>query len=41
MGNNLTPYSKALGEENIQFLTPHFEPIKREKINDNELMKTN
>ena len=41
MGNNLTLYNIAIGEENIQFLTPHFEFIKREKINDNEIMKTN
>ena len=41
MGNNLTPYSIAIGEENIYFLTPHFKFIKREKINDNELLKTN
>ena len=41
LGNNLTPYSIAIGEENIQFLTPQFKFIKREKIDDNELLKTN
>ena len=32
MGNNLTPYSIAIGEENCHFLTPDFKFIKREKI---------
>ena len=40
MGTNLTPSSIAVGHENIYFLTPHFIFIKREKINDNELLKT-
>ena len=35
MGNILTPYSIAVGHDNIYFLTPHFEFIKREKIDDN------
>ena len=39
MGINLTPYSIALGDENIYFLTPHFKFIIREKIDDNELLK--
>ena len=39
MGNNLTPYSLPIGEENIYFLTPHFISTKREKIDDNELLK--
>ena len=39
MGNSLTPYSIAVGHENIYFLTPHFEFIKREKINVNDLLK--
>ena len=34
-GNNLTPYSIAIGEENIYFLTPYFKFIKRENIDDN------
>ena len=41
MGNNRTPYSIAVGHENIYFLTPHFKFIKREKVIDNELLKTN
>ena len=40
MGNNLTPNSIAVGHENIYYLTPHFKFIKREKIDDNELLKT-
>ena len=40
MGNNITLYSIAKGGENICFSTPHFKLIKREKINDNELLKT-
>ena len=40
MGNNLTSYSLAIGEENISFLFINFKFIKREKINDNELLKS-
>ena len=40
MENILTPYSKAVGGENIYFLIPDFEFIKREKIIDNEVLKT-
>ena len=36
MGNNLTPYSIAIGDENIYILTPHFRSIKRHRIDDNE-----
>ena len=39
MGKNLTPYTIAIGEENINFLTPHLEFYKREKIDDTELLK--
>ena len=39
MGNILTPYLIALGGENICFLTAQLKFIKREKINDNELLK--
>ena len=39
MGSILTPYSKAVGWENIYFLFPHFEFTKREKIIDNEVLK--
>ena len=41
MGNNRTPYSIALGHENIHFLTPSFKFIEGEKVNDNQLLKTN
>ena len=37
-GRNLTPYSIAIGEENLFFLTPHSKLIKREKINYTELL---
>ena len=40
MGINLTPFSIAIGEENINFLIPYFKFIKREKFFDNELLKT-
>ena len=32
MGNILIPYSTAIGEENIYFLTPDFDFIKRGNI---------
>ena len=41
MGINLTPYSIAIGEENIYFLTPHFKFIKRDRIDDSNLLSTN
>ena len=41
MGNNLTPFSLAVGDENIYFLTPHFKIIRRDKIDYDELLKTN
>ena len=41
MGNSLIPYSIALGEENIYFLTPDFEFIKIENIKKNESMERN
>ena len=41
MGNNLTLYIMAIGEENIYFLTPHFKFIKRCRVVDNELLSTN
>ena len=40
MGNIQTPYSISIGEQNIYVLTPHFKFFKRERINDNELLKT-
>ena len=39
-GNNLTPYSIAVGYESV-FLTPHIKFVKRELINDDELLNTN
>ena len=41
MGNKLTPYSIAVGDENIYFLTPYFIFIRRDKIDYDELLKTN
>ena len=41
MGNNLTPYTIAIGDEYIYFLTPHFNIIKREMIISNEILNTN
>ena len=41
VGNNITPYSIAVGDEYIYFLTPHFKFIKREMIHNNELLNTN
>ena len=41
LGNNLTPCSTAIGEENIYVLTPYFIFIKSEKTNDIELLKAN
>ena len=32
MGNNLTPYSIAIGWKNIYYLTPYFRYIKKENI---------
>ena len=32
MGNNLTPYSFATGEENYYLLAPNFSFIKKDKI---------
>ena len=41
MGDNMIPYSIAIGEENIYFLSPHCKSIKRKNIKDDELLKTN
>ena len=40
MGDNTIPYAVAIGEENIYFLSPHCKCIKRAKIKDDELLKT-
>ena len=34
MGNNLTPYSMAIGDKNVYFLTPHFKYISKKLIDD-------
>ena len=39
MGNNLTPYSIAIGWEDIYYLTPYFKIIKKENIDDNDIDK--
>ena len=38
MGNNLTPYSFATGEENYYLLTPNFSFIKKDKIDYNTIL---
>ena len=40
MGNNLTPYSIAIGAKNTYFLTPHFELIKRDRSDYHKLLNT-
>ena len=39
MGNNLTPYSIAIGWENIYYLTPYFRIIKKENIDVDDIDK--
>ena len=39
MGNNLSPYSFATGEENYYLLTPNFSFIKKDKIDYDILLK--
>ena len=41
MGINLTPFSIAVGDGNIYFLTPHFKFIRRDKINYDYLLSRN
>ena len=41
MGNNLTPFSIAIGQENIYFFTPQFKFIKRERIDKDKLLNAN
>ena len=36
MGNNLTPYSIAIGFENIYYLSPYFKFVKKEKDIDED-----
>ena len=39
MGNNLTPYSVATGEENYYLLTPNFSFVKKDKIDYDTILK--
>ena len=39
MGNELTPYSIAIGWENIYYLTPYFKFTKKENIDENDIDK--
>ena len=41
MGNNLIPYSIAIGMENIYFLNPHFKFNRRNEINYDDLLSNN
>ena len=41
MGNNLVPYSIAIGEEIIYFLTPHFKFIKKENNKNIKILERN
>ena len=38
MGNTLSPYSIATGEENYYFLAPNFKFIKKDKIDYNTIL---
>ena len=38
MGNNLSPYSFAIGKENYYLLTPNFKYIKKDKIDYNTIL---
>ena len=38
MGNNLSPYSIATGEENYYLLAPNFKIIKKDKIDYNTIL---
>ena len=39
MGNNLTPYSIAIGWENIYYLTPYFRFVQRKNIDVDDIDK--
>ena len=39
MGNNLTPYSFAIGKENYYLLAPNFSFIKKGKIDYDSILK--
>ena len=38
MGNNLSPYSIATGEENFYLLAPNFKFIKKDKVDYDTLL---
>ena len=38
MGNNLTPYSIAIGFENIYYLTPYFKFTKKQNIDVDKIL---
>ena len=38
MGNNLSPYSFATGEENYYLLAPNFKIIKKDKVDYDTLL---
>ena len=40
MGNNLIPYSIAVGDENVYFLTPHFIFVRKNRIKYDYLLRT-
>ena len=37
MGNNLTPYSIAIGSQNISYSTPYFKFIKKQNIDEEDI----
>ena len=39
MGNNLVPYSIAIGWEKIYYYTPYFKFIMKEKVDVNDIEK--
>ena len=39
MGNNLVPYSIAIGFENIYYFTPYFKFIKKENVDEIDIDK--
>ena len=39
MGNNLSPYSIAIGWENVYYLTPYFRFVKRKNIDIDDIDK--
>ena len=39
MGNNLSPYSVATGDENYYLLAPNFACIKKDKIENEDILR--